>query len=71
MPDFDELHHHVEALNALLEDRNEGTATWCLMAGGHWKDIADLWIEQRNDTVAVSIIKDRINALSEEVEKYI
>ena len=54
MPDFDKLHHHVKALNELLEDRQEGLATWNLMAGGHWKDIVDLWTDQEDDTGGIT-----------------
>ena len=43
MPNFDTLHEHVKNLDALLDDRQEGLATWSLMVGNQWLAIAQMW----------------------------
>ena len=45
--DLSQLKLEVDALKALLDDPQEGLATWSMFVGQRWKAIADMWTGEK------------------------
>ncbi len=43
MPDLDKLQQHIDAMSALLKEREYGISSWAMMLGQHWKAVAEMW----------------------------
>ena len=54
MPNFSKLQEHADKLSYLLKNREMGRASWTMFVGEHWKAIADMWSNQRDDTGGIT-----------------
>src|SRR5271166_2771279 len=54
MPNFDRLHNLASKLSKLTApgQQEPGLASWCLMTGETWKQIAEIWEEQPKQAAA-------------------
>jgi len=54
---IDELHRHVNALDALLSDPQPGLASWCQMYGKRMQAISDFWTSKDKDATKDYAVK--------------